>query len=237
MKGLFTLTLILVFQQTFAQHDPLGAFNKHVVEKWAGDYIRVGPYQVKGSPYLLGASFPGIVSYRGGSIISDCKVFYDLYYQKAGLDVKNDFFEASEPIDSFSILLPESFGGQKLNFHNNIFFGEESPSGYFNILCDGEKASFLKLYKSKLAPDPTNTLAKEMKIFEQYFEYYIYDKVQKKLHKIKLKKKQLMEVFKNNQNLIKYIAMNNLDLSNEKEVSLCINYYNSLNLPELNPKE
>ena len=39
-----------------AQPDPIGNFNKHVIEKWTHEYIRVSQYRVKGSPYLLGDS-------------------------------------------------------------------------------------------------------------------------------------------------------------------------------------
>src|SRR5687767_15408519 len=71
---------------TQAQTDAIGNFNKHVIEKWSNDYIRIGQYRVKGTPYLLGESYPGYITYMNGGAVMDVKVLYDIYNQKAGVD-------------------------------------------------------------------------------------------------------------------------------------------------------
>jgi len=58
--------LMLSFTFVNAQTDAIGDFNKHVIEKWTEDYIRVSQYRVKGSPYLLGESFDGELTMKTG---------------------------------------------------------------------------------------------------------------------------------------------------------------------------
>ena len=184
-KICFTFIVILLFGDvSFAQVDPVGQFNKHIVENWKGDYIRIGQYRVKGTPYLFGESFPGTLTYKGG-IKSDIKILYDLYNQKAGADVKNSILESDLVLEEFSISLPTKFGGNTLFFKNTELFGNTSLKNYFNVLADGSKASLLKIFKIKLVSDPSNMMDKEQKIFEQYYEYYLYNKAGKKLSKIK----------------------------------------------------
>jgi hypothetical protein len=121
--------------------DPIGSFNRHIFKSWKGEYIRIGPYRVKGTPYLFEESFPGSLTYKGGRTVSDIKVLYDIYNQKAGVDVKSGMFKAAEPVENFSILLPEQFGGQKLLFKSSSLFAKTAMNCFFNILEDGRKSS------------------------------------------------------------------------------------------------
>jgi len=64
MKQILSFFAILSALMVNAQPDPVGNFNKHVIEKWTHDYIRVSQYRVKGSPYLLGESFNGDINHE-----------------------------------------------------------------------------------------------------------------------------------------------------------------------------
>ena len=67
----------------FSQSDPVGAFNKHIAERCAGEYTRVGQYRVRGTAMLLGETFPASVVF-GKSQRTDnaARLMYDLNEQK-----------------------------------------------------------------------------------------------------------------------------------------------------------
>ena len=83
-----SLVCILIFFFSFnaanSQTDAIGDFNKHVIEKWSEDFIRISQYKVKGSPYLLGESFDGSLTVKSGVVATNQKILYDIYDQKAG---------------------------------------------------------------------------------------------------------------------------------------------------------
>jgi hypothetical protein len=219
--------LLFLFSKTFAQVDPLGAYNRYVVENWSGEYVRIGPYQVKGSPYFFGESLPGNITYKGGKKAADTKILYDVYNQKVGVAQNNEIFEATEAVEEFIISLPAKYGSGKLLFRNSYVYGEAGMKSYLNVLDDGDKISFLKQFKIKLLPDPTNTMAKERKVFDQYSEYYIYSKASKELSKVKLKEKDIMKILGNGEQVKNYLSKNEVDFSKEEEVISLINKYNN----------
>lgn len=229
MIKFFSASLILLFSSSitsFSQTNSVGEFNKFIAQNWAGDYVRIGQYKVKGTPYLLGESFPGTITYRGGTK-ADAKILYDLYTQKAGEDVRNTIAEATQPVEQFTILLPEKFGEEKLLFQSSDMFGNESLKVYFNVLEDGSKASLLKVFKIKLVSDPVNMMDKEQKLFEQYYEYYLYNKTTKELAKIKLKAKDFSKQLGDDNFVKTFIDNGDLDVSNEKHAIKLIKGYNT----------
>ncbi len=216
--------------QGYAQVDPVGHFNRHVFENWKGQAIRIGPFSVKGSPYLLGESFPGSLTYKNGKTLTITKILYDLYHQKAGVELESQIYETNEPVETFSISLNEKFGGQQLLFKNSYVFGKPSLNCYFNVLQDGEKVALLKMYKSKLVADPTNTMDTKMKVFEQYYEYFIYNKKEQSLNSIKLRKKDIIKELADEQFLSKYEGKNALDFTKEFDVVTAFEAYNNYKL-------
>jgi hypothetical protein len=227
MKPIFLALVALVFSlPTFSQTNTVGEFNRFIAQNWSGDYIRIGQYKVKGTPYLLGESFPGTLTYKGGAK-SDTKILYDLYNQRAGADVKNSILESEQPVEEFSISLPAKFGGNTLLFKSSESYGNTTLKNYFNVLADGSKASFLKIFKIKLISDPTNMMDKEQKVFEQYYEYYLYNKATKELGKIKLKEKDIVKQLGDEEFVKSLISKGSLDVSNEIDVIKLIQEYNT----------
>lgn len=212
---------------SFAQVDPVGAFNRHIAANWKGEYVRVGNYQVKGSPYLLGESFWGTIDYKDGKTVKGIKVIYDLLNQVAGIDLRknNEIFEAEQGIEKFTIDLTENYGGNTLVFVNSQVYGLDK--GYVNLLVDGERVALLKDYKVKIVSDPTNLMDKNIKVFDQYFEYYILDKATRRLEKIKLKEKEILSSVKADDASKAFIASNNLDIKKEKDLIKFITGYNN----------
>jgi ABC-type phosphate transport system substrate-binding protein len=68
---------------------------------------------------------------------------------------------------------------------------------------------------------------KEMKVFDQYFEYYIYQKDTKQLHKIKLKEKDILKEINTDQATKEKIKNGEINLSNEMHVISFIKTYNN----------
>lgn len=197
MKQLLVLFAILGSLISQAQPDPVGNFNKHVIEKWTHDYIRVSQYRVKGSPYLLGESFSGDITMKTGVVTVDKKILYDIYDQKVGVDLDKKFVAPDGEVSGFFIQLPEAIGGEKLNFINASNLPKVNLKGYLNVLADGPKFAFLRQYKIRLVADPAEMYSKDIKLFEQYYDYYIYNRATAELKKIKLKDKDVLEALGN----------------------------------------
>jgi hypothetical protein len=197
MKQFFTFFAVLGALIVSAQPDPIGNFNKHVIEKWTHDYIRVSQYRVKGSPYLLGESFGGDITMKSGVVTVDKKILYDIYDQKVGMDLDKKFVSPDGEVAGFFVQLPENFGGEKLNFINASNLPKVKLKGYLNIIADGSKFAFLRQYRIRLVADPAEMYSKDIKLFEQYYDYYIYNRTTAELNKIKLKDKDVLEVLGN----------------------------------------
>jgi len=225
-SGILLALLAFIFNESLAQTNTVGEFNKFIAQNWAGDYIRIGQYKVKGSPYLLGESFPGTLTFKGGAK-SDTKILYDLYNQKVGADVKNNILQSDQAVEEFSISLPAKFGGTSLSFKSTDLYGNSSLKNYFNVLEDGAKFSLLKLFKIKLASDPTNMLDKEIKLFEQYYEYYLYNKATKGLNKIRLREKDIAKQLGDESFVKGFTGNEAFDISNEGDVIKLIQGFNN----------
>lgn len=197
MKQFFTFFAVLGALIVSAQPDPIGNFNKHVIEKWTHDYIRVSQYRVKGSPYLLGESFGGDITMKSGVVTVDKKILYDIYDQKVGMDLDKKFVSPDGEVAGFFIQLPENFGGEKLNFINASNLPKVNLKGYLNVIADGSKFAFLRQYRIRLVADPAEMYSKDIKLFEQYYDYYIYNRTTAELNKIKLKDKDVLEALGN----------------------------------------
>ena len=194
MKKVFFILGIIFCNDIIAQPDPIGNFNKHVIEKWTHDYIRVSQYRVKGSPYLLGESFNGDITMKSGVVTVDKKILYDIYDQKVGVDLDKKFVAPDGEVSGFFIQLPEAMGGDKLNFINASNLPKVNLKGYLNVIADGSKFAFLRQYKIRLVADPSEMYSKDIKMFEQFYDYYIYNRSSSTLTKIKLKSKDVLEV-------------------------------------------
>ncbi len=192
MKGIILFLCLLCANSIYAQTDAIGEFNKHVIEKWTEDYIRVSQYRVKGSPYLLGESFDGQLTMKTGLKTINQKVLYNLMEQKVGTEMDKQLIAPDGDVVSFFIQLPEKFGGEKLDFVATATLGDNNVKGYLNVIADGPKLAFLRQYKSKMVPDPTNMYSKDIRIFEQYNEYYIFVRKTAELIKVRLREKDIV---------------------------------------------
>ena len=218
------------FMQTSAQQipDPLAAYNKNLAERWSGEYMQISQYKVKGSPYFLGKAYPGILKFADGTKTNGVRILYDLYNEKAGIESDSGFIELDNEIREYSILLPQEYGGKNLVFRNATAFGDPKKKGFYNVLGESRRYRFLKEYKLKLVPDPVNSLAKDYRMFEQYFEYYLFDSTTRNMKKVKLNKKNISSFFDDKEAVENAIKNNNIDLSSEDGVVLLLTKIDSL---------
>lgn len=221
---LFCLAIFAV-HPLVAQTDNLAAFNKHIVEKWSEEYIRIGQYRVKGSVYLLGEPFQGSISYANGTDLPNTKILYDVYNQKVGPEIEGKLLDADQEVKAFTILMTPQQGGEKLLFQNAAQFGAKQKS-YFNVIFNGPRYSLLKQFRSRLIADPTNAFTKDFRLLEQYVEYYLFDSNDQHLTKIKLREKDVLG-FLGHKNLDTYVKNQGLDLSKEKDIVALLRYVHS----------
>jgi hypothetical protein len=77
-----------------------------------------------------------------------------------------------------------------------------------------------------LIADPTNLYSKDLKIFEQYYEYFLFDKTTKELNKVRLREKEILKGLNDTGKLKDYVSARSLNLSKEKDVIALITDYN-----------
>jgi hypothetical protein len=196
MKKAFLIILgFFSFLIANAQPDPVRDFNKHVLEQWTEQYVQVSQYRVKGSPYLLGESFEGQISFKTLEQAPVKNVLYNIYDQTVGYDVNKEFIKPDDQVIAFYIQLPSKFGGEKLHFIPTGSLKGVDLKGYFNVISDGPKIAFLQQFKTRLVNDPANMYTKDIKMFEQYSEYYIFNRVSSDLNKVKLREKDVLSAF------------------------------------------
>ena len=188
---LFIFLYFLVFN-SFGQLDAIGTFNRFVIETWSAQYVRIGNYKVKGTPLLFGDAFPGKIKFQGASASQPAKVMYNLYEQKAGPGTNGEMLVTDQLVEEFTLELPEKFGGVPLSFKHCSMFTKDNLKVYFNVLVEGSSIAFLKVYKIRMIADPSNMMDKELKVFEQYYDYYLINyKGSGKVEQVKLKKKDI----------------------------------------------
>ena len=194
MKQFLTIFACLVSSIAIAQPDPIGNFNKHVIEKWSHEYIRVSQYRVKGSPYLLGEPFDGSITMKSGIKTDGKRVLYNIYEQKVGVEMNNELVAPDGEINGFSIQLPDKFGGEKMNFINAENLPKSSVKGYLNVFIDGPNAALYRQYRNRLVADPAEMYSKEIRMFEQYYDYFLHNKKTGVIEKVKLREKDFVAV-------------------------------------------
>lgn len=223
MKSFFLITLFIITTDVLTAQvipDPLTTYNKYLVERWSGEYMQISQYKVKGSPYFLGKAFPGILKFKDGSTKNNVRIIYDIYNEKAGIEQDSVFMELDKEISEYSIMLSDEYGGKTLVFRNAAEFGDPKKKGFYNVIGESGRYVFVREYKLRLIPDPVNSMARDFKMFEPYYEHNLYDSVTHDMKKVKLNKKSISSFFKDQAAVDAAIKADNLDLTSEYGVVL-----------------
>ena len=142
------------------------------------------------------------------------------------MEVGKEMVQPGTPIKQFVVQLPEKFGSELLLFKPATNY-QEKMEGYLNVMAEGPKASLLKAYRAKLVADPANMYANDIKMIEQYAEYYIHLAGKKELVKVKLRDKDLVKALGGAANLKEYLVAERLDVSKEEDAVKLLHYLNS----------
>lgn len=198
MKRSVCVSAILAFGfamiglQGFSQLDQIGSYNRYIIEKWDGQFYRVGPFKVKGSPFLFGKPYPGRIGYDGHALSKNETILYDVYEQKVGPDMNGKIFEADKEVTEFELFDQHDEYADTLRFVNGSMVGSKGKTQYYQLLGGGDKVAFLKSYRLRVVADPSNMMDKDMKIFEMYDEHFIYSK-EDGLKKVRMSEKDIMK--------------------------------------------
>lgn len=202
-----------------AQLDQAGMYNRIMLENWNGQYQRVGAYKVKGTVFLFGQSLNTSYKFSGDSLPLNGKFLYNMFEQKAGPELNGEIVLYDKPIERFTVEVPEKFGGNKLTFKLDTYGLSKKTSLYFNVLEEGLNYHFVKVFKTKVAMDPTNMYDKELRLFENYFEFYIYNAKSKILKKVKLNSKSILDALADTPDAERKATDLNVSFSNELRVA------------------
>ncbi len=216
------VTAIMLHTNAFAQLDPIGQYNRYLTESWAGEYYRVGQYKVKGNPMFLGQAFLGTVKTK---TVVDSKMqnlLYDLQLQLVGPGVNGKIYETTDRVTAFELYRPHPYGGDTLRFVDGADYGLTKESQYLNLLCDAPGIQLLRAYKIKVVPDPTNLMDKDLRVFEIYFDTYLFLKTSKELVKVKNSKKDYSKALAGYKNFDVLTGSLNTNFSDPNSVCLML---------------
>lgn len=164
-----------------------------------GVYVLIGPYKVKGSPYLYG---PG----KNGDIYSQNEKAYNIRISYNTYNQEVEFYSTSNPsqplvkepgdIDSFMLKknIDEGIPADVLFVYAKHLGSSEKS--YFQMVETGDKYNLLKRYKSDLGIPSANYSQPDVRQFDLLVDYYYYDVSQKKIKKIKANRSSLIKEFK-----------------------------------------
>lgn len=209
-------------------------YNKLLIEKSENNFIRIGPYRVKGTPYLFGDNQAGVI-YSKKQTLNNVLFSYNVHLNRIELTIQGSSqFVVLEnaDIDSFTLTAASSQGKHATDMYfinaKNINPKEKE---YLQVLFKGNNFSLYKKYTCVLAIVSTNYVEADLRQFNYGSTYYYQVKNEDKLIKIKPGQSPLMRDF--NYAPKCYTPVANLDFTYNKEAFL-INFFNQADTCEIN---
>lgn len=192
----------MLWNDASAQLDQIGEYNKLLMQNWSGKYFQIGNYKVKGSPYLYGESVPGELILEDDTESKHSNMYYDLYNQEVGVNVDNTFVKLDKDISEFRFAVPKKYGSGQLVFRKVSQYNEPKLKGYFNVLADNKgKYAFLRYFSVALMSDASDMMNKDLKVFQQNYDYYIYNYKDHSIKKVRLRNKDIVRAIEEAQTL------------------------------------
>jgi len=179
-----------------AWSDPALNHNKMLIGE--GKYLLIGPYKVKGSPYLLGQQHSGDI-FSAAEKAWNISLSYNTHNQEV------EFFSTSNPgqplvkepgtLDSFILHANPAAGiAGPLKFIYGSILGTDDKA-YFLEIFTGKRYSVYKKYRSELGYDTDNYGQSELRIFELQYDYFYKDNETKGIKKLKKNSVQVIKEF------------------------------------------
>ena len=203
--------------------DPALNHNKLIQQQLSdGAYKLVGPFKVKGDPFLFGEH------HKADMFAIEAKAF-NIYISYNTYNQEVEFYSTSNPdkplvkepgtVDSFIIKEDIDLGiTHPLKFVYGPLLGAKD-NFYYEEVCKGERFSLYKRYKSDLGYDGNNLGQSELRQFDLQYEYYYTDTETKGVKKIKPNASSVIKEFKSIKDLSS--ETNNDDFTVNPEEAFC----------------
>ncbi len=179
---------------------------------------------VLGSPYLIDEWREGSVILISGKVFQKISLKYsekddEVYFKNE----KNEPMSFNEKVRSFTLKEDD-----KLHLYQNGYpdgLGITNKS-YLDVLAQGKTAEFLKRSSKSVIDSKDYASAVINRRFMEVIKYYLF--LSSKMYVVKKDQKSILSVFTNDkqEELLKFIKDNNLNLKNEIDIVKVINYYN-----------
>jgi len=186
--------------QAASYTDPAQAFNRLMLEKNGsnGGYVRIGAYNVIGSPYIYADRYPGSYYFQGEKDAGN-KIAYNAYSQKLEIFPPNsggkNAFKTNAEVDSFVLKPTISDAPAELYFISAKVLGSKEDF-FLQRIHSGNRFVLYKKYKASLAIASSNYVDANLRQFDLEAEYYYYDNTAKALKPIKPSAKAVKKEFK-----------------------------------------
>lgn len=214
----FIIEALTGFSQQAAFSDAAQAYNRLLIEKGNGTYMRISNYKVIGTPYLFGGKNRGDL-YGKGEFANNIQLSYNTYnneveFYSPGNSAK-PLVKTVENIDSFVL----RYDGSNLISKDLKFISSEvlgvPEKGFYQLMYDGDFFDLYKKYKSTLGIVTTNYIQSELRQFDLSFEYFYFSTATSEMKKIKLSSNFLKREFKSVNHISEILASKNLAVNHE----------------------
>jgi len=201
VAGMIALAMVQYasFGQAASYTDPAQAFNRLMLEKNGsnGGYVRVGAYNVIGSPYVYADKYPGSYYFQGAMDAGN-KIAYNAYSQQVEIFPPNsggkNAFKTNAEVDSFILKLNVNDAPLELTFISAKTLGSKE-NFFLQRLYSGSRFTLYKKYRSVLAIASSNYVDANLRQFDLETEFYYYDSTTKALKSIKPSAKAVKKEF------------------------------------------
>jgi hypothetical protein len=217
IKIIFSVLLFLSGQLIKAQQssyfDAAQAYNRLLIEKNNGTYMRINNYKVIGTPYLFGEKNNGDL-YAKGENAQNIIISYNSYNNEVAFypigNSANALIKDAEQVDSF-VLKPNGSAGivENAKFISSEALGAKDKTFYL-LMYEGPDFNLYKKYKSSLGIVSTNYVQSELRQFDLTYEYYYMNNKTKQLKKLKPSNNAALKEFKDVKDISSFLNENNI---------------------------
>lgn len=164
-----------------------------------GNYIVIGAYKVKGTPFLFGGRNNADL-FTPNEKAYNIDISYNTYNQEVEFtstaNPSTPLMKEPGEVDSF-IIRQNLAGG--ISQDNKFVYGTllgTSEKAYFQVVEAGSRFSLYKRYRSELGYVSDNYVQSELRQFDMEADYFYYDAEKKSLKKLKLNQGSIIKEFK-----------------------------------------
>lgn len=185
--------------------------------------------KVRGTPFLIHDWSPGTIIGVDGKIYSDYQLKYNAFNQTILFQQGKDSLEVTNLIKEFTLFVKSGDSTENIRFINANEFKNENSTFYYEVMAEGRPGIFLR-YDRKFVNDADKNMPayEGQKYFDIGFSYYYYDKVRKKISRIRAGGGNIEALVGKEALLESGISLKDYNFSSEDEVKRFFNdFFNS----------